>query len=311
MRQKRYFFIISMAFLFIILLSTVAFADVGGFAGDSDYGGGWDTDWDTDWDSDWDTDWGTGDTDWDSDYSYEDEDVPIGGFGIIVIILLVLFLTIRKKSKNGSVKKPIMPGAVPTSAASLMPIAKLEEKDPNFSDAAMIEKISNLYVQMQNAWQEKDFEPMRANMTDTLYNQFARQLETGFIQTHLTNRVERIAVLGVDLIGFAQDDTNDTIVARVRTRIVDYVINDQTGAIVRGSNTRELFMEYEWTLIRSKNVKTPEIKEETVAINCKNCGAPMNINHSARCEYCGTVMTKTDYDWVISSIKGLSQRSGS
>lgn len=280
-------------------MSTVAFADVGGFAGDTDFGGG---------------DWGGGDwdTDWDNDYDYSGSGGSGGSFStlIVVVIVVIVIVAASRKNKHGKAGRPAAPGAAPTPVSSLRPITELKGKDPNFSDAAMVEKISNLYVQMQNAWQAKVFDPMRAHMTDALYNQLARQLDTGFIQKRLTNCVDRIAVLGVDLVGWTSDDTNDTLVARVRTRIVDYVISDDSGQVVRGSNTRELFMEYEWTLIRRKGVLTPDTTEGPTTIHCASCGAPMDINQSAKCEYCGTVMTTSDYDWIISSIKGLSQRSG-
>ena len=42
-------------------------------------------------------------------------------------------------------------------------------------------------------------------------------------------------------------------------------------------------------------------------LHCPNCGAPLDVNHSAKCEYCGQVITVDDYDWVISQIKGISQ----
>ena len=301
--MKRHLRILAAAMLLLVLIaamSTVAFADVGGFAGNNDYGGGG-------------GDWGGGGG-WDNDYDsggggfFFIGDGPAGTIIAIVLIVLIVVSALRKNKRRN--RRPVAPGAVATPVSSLQPIAALKEKDPKFSDAAMVEKISNLYVQMQNAWQDKAFDSMRAHMTDALYNQFARQLDVEFIQKHRTNRVEQIAVLGVDLMGWTSDDSNDMLVARVRTRIVDYVVDDNTGRILRGSNTRELFMEYEWNLIRRKGVLTPDAAEGPTTIHCTSCGAPMDINQSAKCEYCGTVMTTSDYDWVISAIKGLSQRSG-
>ena len=45
--------------------------------------------------------------------------------------------------------------------------------------------------------------------------------------------------------------------------------------------------------------------------SCPNCGAPMDLTYSAKCEYCGTVANNSKYDWVIAQIRGVSQRSGS
>jgi rubrerythrin len=71
-------------------------------------------------------------------------------------------------------------------------------------------------------------------------------------------------------------------------------------------------MTYEWTLSRSKGMKTPERAAGggTATIQCPNCGAPLEINQSAQCPYCGSVINAEAYDWVISAVRGLSQRTG-
>lgn len=293
--------------LILVLLSCMfvvyAIADAGSFSGRSDYGGG------GDWGgggSDWSSDWG------DSDYSSTDSgDFSLGSLvSIVVIVLIIVAIASKKKSAGFSASSSA--GAAPTGTADLSPISTLLDVDPNFSEAKIKEKVSNLYVQMQNAWQDKDFEPMRAHMTDALYSQFARQLDD-ISKAGCTNYVERIAVLDVNISGWKRDEVNDSIVAIVNTRIVDYTVNDKTGKLISGSKTAEKFMCYEWTLVRSKGMQTPAPagsgSEGVSSIHCPSCGAPVEINQSARCPYCDSIISAKDYDWVISSIKGISQRT--
>ena len=42
---------------------------------------------------------------------------------------------------------------------------------------------------------------------------------------------------------------------------------------------------------------------------CPYCGAHVDINHSAVCEYCNSVLTTDSFDWAVSNIKGIAQRS--
>ncbi len=289
-----------------VVLSTafISKADFGGFAGNSDYGGGGGG-------SDFSFDDYSYDYSYDSDYSSSSIDDPIA-VGVIFVVFIIIFLVVKVKlgnmSKNMN-RRTIQPGAQQTPSSQLKPMSDFKTLDPNFSEAAYIEKISNMYVQFQNQWQAKDLEPLRGDMTDAFYAQMDRQLEQ-LRKANQTNMVENIAVLGVELRGFMQDDVNDTIVATVRTRINDYYVDDNTGAVVRGNKDAEKFMTYEWTMIRRKGVLTEVGEEgESKAQNCPNCGAPLNVNHSAKCEYCGTVITNSDYDWVLSSIKGISQRT--
>ena len=38
-------------------------------------------------------------------------------------------------------------------------------------------------------------------------------------------------------------------------------------------------------------------------INCPNCGAPTQITSAGRCEYCGSVITTGEYNWVLSNLE--------
>lgn len=292
--------IIVLSAVLLMLTAGMTMADAGGFSGDSDYGGG-------SGDSSWSFDDGGGD--WSSsDNGSFVGGLPVlqGGFGfmnfvIIAAIVLMIISRYKKSSANNDGG-----GIAPQSAN--MGIQTLRNLDPGFSESMFIEDVSNMYVKLQQAWTAKDWEPMRMLMTEALYSQFERQLEP-YITNRQTNHVDRIAVLSANITGFYQDEANDIITVGLSTRIVDYVSDDATGNIIRGSNTQELFMTYEWTLIRSKGVITHIDGGETRTI-CKACGAPMLLKQSNRCEYCGTLMKSGEYDWVISNIRGISQQTG-
>lgn len=229
--------------------------------------------------------------------------------GIIITILVigaVVFFMARGYSKATKANQPA--GANPTAQADLKPLDDLLQEDSAFKEEDLRMKISNLYVQMQNAWTAKDFTPMQHYFTDELYTQFDRQLDA-LRENHQTNRVDNIAVLGVELRGWYEAEDNQCVVANVRTRITDYVVDDASGNVVSGSDTAEKFMTYEYTLIRTRGTLTHVQTDETEATLCPNCGAPIDINQTAKCSYCGSIVKAKDFDWVTSSIKGLSQQS--
>ena len=67
-------------------------------------------------------------------------------------------------------------------------------------------------------------------------------------------------------------------------------------------------MVYEWDITRTTGHKTEEVKKDELGRTvCPSCGAPLDINASARCEYCGSVIKSSDHDWVISRITAISQ----
>ena len=309
--KKRIIAVLLSLLLVFGALHLIASADFGDYGGDYDYGGG---------DS---YDWGGNDYDWDDDDDDDDDDgyyyaggsggsggstsssggSIMGGVILAAIIILVIYMS-KKKGKGNA---PIMPGAQATDPSTLRPMNEFQSIDPQFSEAAFREKLSNLYVQFQNAWQAKDLTPLRPYLTDAFYNKCDRQLDA-YRTNKQTNRVERISVLGVDLVGWKQEADTDVMIARLRTRIVDYVVDDATGNIVRGSNTAEKFMEYEWDLVRTSG-QTTDSGTGTTSQSCPHCGAPIDVNHTAVCEFCGSVLTTDTFDWAVREIKGLSQRT--
>ena len=302
-RFKNVCFLLAAIVLAASLFKLPALADAGNFAGGSNYGGG----------SSYSggSSYGGGSGGW----FFVDSGSSGGGSGdsAVIVATIVIILIIARIIRQNQLNQMKNVGSVQPQAedtGGLVPISTLRESDPNFSEQAFREKLSNLYVQMQNAWQDRDFEPMRPYMTDALYTQFDRQLDE-LRKNGQTNHIDRIAVLGVTFSGWRTDEKNDSIVALVSTRIVDYTLDDRSGKLVSGSTSIEKFMTYQWTLVRTKGMQTPAPGEaETAAKHCPSCGAPLDVNASARCPYCGAVVSARDFDWAISEIRGISQRNG-
>ena len=315
-KRMRHGLILIAVLLCCLTLGAYSLADAGNFSGGSDWGGGGSS-WgggSSSWDSgssSWDSGWSSGSTydsssNYDSGSSSGDSLGCLGGNLFTVIIIVVVVIIVLRYMRSGQQNS----GQNVYTAAQEepgLPLDTLKQKDPNFNEQALLEKVGNQYIQMQNAWQNKDWEPMRAIMTDALYNQMARQLQA-LIDAKQTNYVERIAVLETRIVRYAVEGDNDVLVVRLSTRITDYTKDDRTDAIVSGSTTRELFMVYDWKLIRQKDKKTLN-QPSVTQISCPNCGAPLDINHTGKCPYCGTIVTLSDHDWALSVIKGISQRT--
>ena len=307
-----------LAAVLIMLSSTVAFADFGDFAGGSDwggsdFGGGFDSGWDSGWDSgyDYDYDYGYGG----SYYPSDSVTVSSGDFGffeitVTAIVIIVIVVAIIGKNSigknvsggNGRVNIPTQP-----TAPMVNDIASLKQRDPAFNESKFLGDVANLYIRLQDAWTAKDLSDVRPHLTEELYARSERQIQ-GYVSRNQTNHVERVSVLNTRIIGCTNDAKNDIITVEILSRITDYITDDRTGNVIRGDRNRELFMTYHWTFIRTLG-KTSGEEGLVDDKHCPNCGAPIDLNRSAVCEYCGSVCTSGDYYWVVSDIKGISQRS--
>ena len=302
---------------------------------DDDYSYSWD--WDDDDDYSWSWSWDDDDDysysysyDYDDDYrpSYTYSSDALSDTVIDAIVSLIIFIAIVRYISNilngGSRRGRTTPpkstnwrkpttsnrpeGAARTPESKLRKVSTLQKRDPLF-DASVIEtRIANVYVQMQNAWTAGDFSPMRPYFSNALFAQFERQLAE-LRSKGRTNYVENIAVLESLVRGWYESEGSEYLVMRVRTRIVDYVLDDRTGQVVGGSRTNEVFLEYEYILQRPVGTQTVMQKAQIDVFECPNCGAPVDIAQSAKCPYCGSILESSRHTWVISAIKGVAQRT--
>ena len=285
-------------------LVTAVFADMEGGGGDADFGGG-------DFDG---GDYGGYDGGYDGDYgdssrSYSSGDGEFSGSdAVIIIIFIVVFVVIAlRSSKKGGNKRVNTGVSRQAPIPSLRPIQQYKELDPDFDPDALIQKLTNLYIQAQQCWTAKKVDGLRPYYTDAYFAQMERRLQQ-LKDKGVTNYVDRPTVLGIELSGFTQEGGNDHIYAVIRSRIVDYYVEDATGKVVSGSKTAEKFMTYRYHLIRPTGTMSSRIVG-TRALSCPHCGAPLNINQSAKCPYCDSVITVEEHDFVISQIEALSQQT--
>ena len=293
--------------MMIAVLSVAVRADFGDFSGSSDY----------DFSYDYDSDWSSGSSYGGGDYSSSSYGSSGGGSwdiqtiaimaGIIIAAVVIGDRSKRDGKKGDTPAQRAERAESRANRAALTPIGEYVKFDPDFNAAALCEKAANLYVQMQNGWTAKDIEPLRPYFTDELFTQMERSLQ-GYVQRGETNVVERIAVLDVTPRGFCQTGGEDHILLRLRTRITDYTVKDGTQQVIRGSREKEKFMTYEWELLRPTGIKTA-VDGGTKRVTCPACGAPLDVNASARCPYCSTVLQQQAQSWVISAIRGIRQES--
>ena len=283
-------------------LSVGESSDFGNFAGNSDYGGSWGGGW-SDGGS-WGGGWSGGgfiNLGW------------VGGSIDVFTMLLFLYFVVRFFGDRGFFvgkrqrERMDMPEVVVLSRP-LLPMSDYLRLDPDFSAAGVQEHMANLYVQMQDCWHNKNIEPVRPWLTDAFYNQMEGLLAP-MRKKRETDYIERIAVLETNLKGYYQTGGMDFLVAAIRTRITVYTLDDRTGRVVSGSKDREKFMEYEWELTRRSGEKTDRAKGGVKAVYCPHCGAPLDVNASARCTYCGGTVTASSKNWAVCRIKGVSQRT--
>lgn len=232
--------------------------------------------------------------------------------GIIILIAIILYFVFRKSgSSQGYEDHQTYEDSYEDAAAAKDPsylrqaLADLRSRDPNFSEDLFISRINNMFVQLQESWQAKEWKKVRPFESDELFNTHARQLQE-FIDSKTTNVVDEIAVLRTEITDYHDNGPTESLDVYMRVRMKDYIVNDENGKVVEGYPDEEVTMEYELVMTRKKGIVT-RLAQNTEVTTCPNCGANVSINASGECEYCNSVVSTGDFDWVLTRMDVLSQ----
>jgi hypothetical protein len=175
---------------------------------------------------------------------------------------------------------------------------QLTESDPAVTDSALDARLAMIYRELNAAWASNDLQPVRGLVSDGLYDYLSYWVDA-YRQQGLQNALVDMRLTRTALARVVHDRYYDAVTIRIWATGKDYVIRSATGALVRGSRHRERpYSEY-WTLMRSAGRTGAPHPDRT----CGHCGAPLQINQSGECTYCGAHVTAGEFDWVISKIE--------
>lgn len=261
-------------------------------------GGGWDSGgWDSGgWDSD-DDDGGGGIIFFGSGGGRS------GGMGTVIVVVVIVAIVVAAvfKANKHSARtggRPVSAGLNPGNhEAAILPA--ITAVDPNFSKDAFLGFAKEVYMTLQQAWTERDWEKIRPFEKEELYRQHELQLQE-YVRNGQINVVERINVNQAYLHKYERDRQYEYLTVCLKARFNDYVVDEKTRAVLKGDPNREIFMQYLMTFMRKTGVRTAAAEGGQKIVSCPNCGAPVNITSSGRCEYCDFIITTGEHDWVLS-----------
>lgn len=172
----------------------------------------------------------------------------------------------------------------------------LAARDPDFSMATFEARVRSVFLELQAAWGDLDWERTRPLQTASLYDTHVFWIER-YKRRHWRNRLDGAEVRQVFPARVERDAHYDAITVMIRAAGRDSTVDERTGAVIEGSKDRVVeFREY-WTFIRRSGAS-----RGAVASRCPNCGAPLPEGQTRACEFCGGLVEGGEFDWVAAFI---------
>lgn len=235
-----------------------------------------------------------------SSNSDESDVVVIVVFFIIIVIVIIAFS--KSKGTSSQKQQPTYDRISPVDESVVE--EKIKKTDPLFNKEEFLSFARSTFIKLQEAWTARDWSVIRPFESNELFEQHKKQLQ-GYIDNNQINIMERICVKVIKLHSFEQVGDKDVMKVILSSKMVDYIIDATTQKVLKGDKVTDRHSTYQLTFIRKTGVKTKAGTNEVNTTNCPNCGAPTQITSSGKCEYCGSVITTGEYNWVLSDLTKL------
>jgi len=194
-----------------------------------------------------------------------------GGIGLLEIILiggglflLFRFMSARRDAQpayatagapyagggyaGGGVQDVTVPE--PSAVASDLDrgLAHIRSMDSTFDPGVVSDAARGLFGDVQRALTARDMSPVSARVTSRMYTELTSQCDR-LRAARQSNRMEGINVRRSEVTEAWQESGQDFVTVYLAGSLVDYTVDDTTGALVDGAKTPQEFEEF-WTFTR-------------------------------------------------------------
>ena len=260
---------------------------------------------DSGWDSSYDSgsSWSSSDSwssssSWDSDYSYGSSsssggDLSAGETFIIAIFLIggmVVFAILILKNTDSSTTNDAY------SYYKDISLEDLQKVLPNETLEELKLKLYQKFKDIQDAWENFNYDALREMCTDELAESYISQLDTLKLKNG-KNIMSDFNPIDIKITSAKLENDLISVVVYANITFYDYVINEKTGEVIRGNKSRKVNNHYLMTFV---------VANESIT-KCPGCGAELKMNTSGVCEYCRMKIVKNASDFVLSKKTNINR----
>ena len=230
---------------------------------------------------------------------------------ILVIAFLVIFVSVFgliiwcvKQPDKKSKKYKNIPPMFPYNATEQI-TEFIKQNDKNFDTEQFLLWAKNIFITIQTAWAQRDWEKIRTIEKEELFEQHNTQLQE-YIRLGRINIMENINVIDAYLHKLVIDENFENLTVSLRATMNDYIINEKNGKVLMGNKNEVFDTIYQMTFTRRKGIKTNLINGLIVNV-CPHCGATVESASAGVCQYCGSVVHSGEFNWVLSNLESVDE----
>ena len=127
-------------------------------------------------------------------------------------------------------------------------LGHIRSMDPTFDPGFVADAARGLFGDVQRALTARDMSPVSGRLTSRMYTELTEQCDR-LRAARQTNRMEAMNLRTADVTEAWQESGQDFVTVCLAGSLVDYTVDDATGAVVAGAKAPQEFEEF-WTFAR-------------------------------------------------------------
>jgi predicted lipid-binding transport protein (Tim44 family) len=128
-------------------------------------------------------------------------------------------------------------------------IAMIRRSEPSFDPDHFKEVAQDVFFQVQAGWMRRDIDSYRQLLGQRLAGEYEGHFAEMRAKGHI-NKLENIAVRKVEVVAAGVDNNEEFVTVLFTANLLDYTVDEHSGAIVSGSNTDPVKFAEKWTWAR-------------------------------------------------------------
>ena len=236
---------------------------------------------------------------------------------IIVIALIVLVLSIRKKVRRFShrmfgtpdlaegleqagIRETERPRSVSAMTGILTPKIRADFPEMNVPEA--IGRAKNVLLSYLRGVTERNTACLQEGNSE-LKNQLENHI-ADLDSRNLKERFDNPHIHRAEISDYRREKGRSIITFQAALECI-HTIRNNDGKLVKGDEKLKYQTRYnvQMIYIQDRTIVENEL-DGAIAVNCPNCGAPLEMRGSSKCRYCGAPVIEVNlYAWSFASVE--------
>lgn len=177
--------------------------------------------------------------------------------------------------------------------------------DSDFMGEAFLTWANNVFITLQRAWSTRNYTILQPLEKEELFKQHKQQLDE-YINSNRINIRNNIKISTSYLHKYERNREYEYLTVYMDTSMADYIIDANTKFVLSGYPNSIKQTRYLLTFMRKRGFLSNSECNKTRSKSCPNCGASLSIANSGKCDYCGSIISTEDFNWVLSCINSIT-----